>query len=87
MTPSLGVASLDALHAQFVGDPVQVVGVRVAVAGAVAVQLGLVVDAVPGDAVLVAGGVRGADGEDEPPPPRLLQQPQHLTTPAAAVSQ
>ena len=49
--------SLDALHAQLVCDAVEVLGVGEAVAAAVAVQLGLVVDAVPGDTVLLSGGV------------------------------
>ena len=80
MTSQRRRASLDALQAQLAGDAVQVLGVGVAVAAAVAVQLRLVVDAVPGDAVLLARGVRGTHGEDQTPPPRLLQQSQDLGT-------
>ena len=68
----------DVLGITFSGILGYVLGVRVAVARVVGAELRLVVDLVPDDGALFAGGDGLPDGEGEPPLPRLPQQLQHL---------
>lgn len=66
------------LGRQFCQHIVQVVGVRVAVAGQIGTKLCLVVDLVPHHRVGLARGARRADGEDEAPVPGHDQELEDL---------
>lgn len=75
----LGQALLrDALGRQLSQDIVQVVDVRVAVAGEVGAKLCLVVDLVPYHRVRLACGARRPDGKNQAPVPGHKQQLQYL---------
>lgn len=64
-TSVLQIVLSNALGRQLRQDIVQVVGVRVAVAGQVGAKLRLVVNLVPHDRVRLSRGAGCADGEDE----------------------
>lgn len=66
------------LGRQFCQHIVQIVGVRVAVAGQVGTELRLVVNLVPHHRVRLACGARCADGEDEAPVPGHDQELEDL---------
>lgn len=66
------------LGRQFCQHIVQVVGVRVAMAGQIGTKLCLVVDLVPHHRVRLARGARRADGEDEAPVPGHDQELEDL---------
>lgn len=67
-----------ALGRQFCQHIVQVVGVRVAVAGQIGTKLRLVVNLVPHHRVRLACGARCADGEDEASVPGHDQELENL---------
>lgn len=68
----------DPLGRQLCQDVVQVVGVRVAMAGQVGAKFCLVVNLVPHHCVRLTGGAGRADGEDEASVPGHDQQLQDL---------
>lgn len=61
----------DSLCPQLSEQVVQVEGVRVTMARAVGPKLGLVVDLIPRDCVLLPRGGGLTDGEDQPPVPSI----------------